>query len=104
MSTFAGVSGDSGQGSADGTGAEARFFFISAITIDSAGNLFVTDGNNHTIRKITPGAVVTTIAGLAGGPGSLDGTGNAARFNRPDGIAVDDAGNLYIGDGGNRTA
>ena len=51
-----------------------------------------------TIRKITSGGVVSTLAGLAGNPGSADGTGSAARFNFPAGVAVDSAGNVYVAD------
>ena len=68
-----------------------------------AGNLYVADSGNHTIRKISPGGVVTTLAGLAGNPGSADGTSNSARFNNPSGVAVDGAGNLYVADMGNHT-
>ena len=53
---------------------------------------------NYTIRQITPGAVVTTIAGLAGTSGSEDGTGAAARFDYPSGVAVDNSGNVYVSD------
>ncbi len=51
------------------------------MAVDSAGNVYVADTGNHTIRKVTPGGVVTTLAGLAGSSGSADGTGSAARFN-----------------------
>ena len=53
---------------------------------------------NHTIRKVSPDRVVTTLAGLTGSPGSVDGIGNAARFVFPAGIGVDKAGNLYLTD------
>ena len=51
--------------------------------------MYVADSGNNTIRKVTSAAVVTTLAGLAGNVGSADGTGSAARFNNPEGIAVD---------------
>ena len=51
------------------------------VAVDSAGNVYVADTYNHTIRKVTPGGVVTTLAGLAGSSGTADGTGSAARFN-----------------------
>ena len=60
--------------------------------MDSAGNLYVADTDNNTIRKVTPVGtnwVVTTLAGLAGSSGTNDGTGNAALFNLPYGVAVD---------------
>jgi len=71
---------------------------------DGAGNLFVADSYNHTIRKvvITTGAV-TTLAGSAGSQGSADGTGAAARFNDPQGVVSDGAGNLFVGDSGSCT-
>ena len=52
---------------------------------------------------MTAGGVVTTLAGRAGYPGSADGTGSAARFSSPWGVAVDSAGNVYVGDTGNHT-
>lgn len=99
VTTLAGKPGE--PGSADGTGAEARFDSPQGIVADAAGNLYVTDTGNHTIRKITPAGVVTTLAGLADVTGNIDGTGTASRFNRPRGIAVDTAGNLYVTEAGN---
>jgi sugar lactone lactonase YvrE len=62
--------------------------------------VYIGDYNNNTIRKITPAGVVTTLAGLAGSRnyGFVDGTGSAARFDGPTGLAVDAAGNLYVAD------
>lgn len=62
------------------------------------------DNDPNTIRKMTPNGtnwIVTTLAGLAGKSGSLDGVGSSARFDAPFDVAVDNAGNLYVGDGGN---
>ena len=101
VSTFAGLAGS--RGSADGAGNIARFAGPSGVAVDSAGNVYVADRENHTIRKITPSGVVSTLAGLAGSFGSNDGTGSAARFSFPTGVAVDSAGNVYVADYGNDT-
>jgi sugar lactone lactonase YvrE len=84
---------------ADGTGTGASFQLPTGLAIDQAGNLYVGDDCGRRIRKITPGAIVTTLAG--GSPGSADGTGTAASFNSPVGLAVDSAGNIYAADDGN---
>src|SRR5205823_3531610 len=101
FTTFAGLP----PGSADGTGSAARFNSPAGVALDSAGNTYVADTVNSTIRKITPAGVVTTFAGLAGSTGSANGTGSAARFNFPSGVAVDRAGtgNIYVGDTNNFT-
>lgn len=101
VSTFAGLAGVSG--SADGNGSVARFNQPAGVAIDGAGNVYVADKLNDTIRMITPSGEVTTLAGKAGVSGSSDGIGSAARFNQPRGIALDSATNLYIGDLGNNT-
>ena len=101
VTTLAGNAGVSGA--ADGIGTAATFNNPSGITVDGAGNLYVTDAGGNTIRMITPAGVVTTIAGTAGAHGSADGTGAAASFWNPIGIAVDTAGNLYVADTGNQT-
>jgi hypothetical protein len=101
VTTFAGSAGVSG--SADGTGANARFNHPTGVAVDAGGNVYVADTTNNTIRKITSAGVVTTLAGLAGVSGSSDGSGSAALFNRPGGLAVDGSGNLYVADTGNST-
>jgi sugar lactone lactonase YvrE len=98
VTTFAGGT----SGSTDGIGTAAAFNRPSGISIDSSGNLYVADTNN-TIRKITPGAVVTTIAGLALTGGSTDAIGSAARFNRPKGVIISPAGVAYVADTNNNT-
>jgi len=84
--------------STDGTGSAARFHSPAGVAVDSSGNVYVADQANSTIRKVTPGGVVTTLAGLAGSQGSADGTASAARFNLPYGVAVDGNGNVYVAD------
>jgi uncharacterized delta-60 repeat protein len=96
VTTLAGQPGTSG--SADGTGSAARFNYPDCVAVDTAGNVYVGDLNNHTIRKITPAGVVSTLAGLAGSAAVTDGTGSAARFNGPTGIALDASGNLFVAD------
>lgn len=70
----------------------------AAICIDTHNNLYIAD-SNHTISKITTDGVFTTIAGVAGVAGDIDGSGSDARFNRPRAIAVDRRGYLYVIDG-----
>jgi hypothetical protein len=101
VTTMVGAAGMSG--SADGTGATARFNFPTGVAVDSAGNVYAADRDNHTIRKLTPAGAVTTLAGNPGMPGSADAAGAAARFNSPSGVAVDSAGNVYVADRGNHT-
>jgi len=99
VSTLAGSAGM--PGSADGTGSNARFYWPSGVTVDGSGNIYVADTWNHLVRKVTPAGVVTTLAGSAGVIGSADGTGSAARFNFPRGVATDSSGNVYVSDTSN---
>lgn len=94
VSTLAG----NGNGSADGTGIAAHFDFPSGIAVDSAGNSYVADSANFTIRKITPAGLVTTLAGTARILGSANGTGANAQFNFPTALAVDSAGEILVAD------
>jgi uncharacterized delta-60 repeat protein len=96
FTTLAGSAGPAG--SADGTGSAAQFNFPQAAVVDSAGNLFVADSFNQAIRKITPAGVVTTFAGMPGSAAFADGNGSTARFERPTGVAIDRANNLYVAD------
>lgn len=93
------LAGTLGQvGSADGPGPAATFSTPAGIAADAAGNIYVADAGNATIRKITFDGQVSTFAGAAGVADSVDGTGAAARFAQPWGIATDDAGNVYVAD------
>lgn len=95
VSTFAG----STFGDTDGIGTDAKFNEPQGITIDSRGNLYVVDRNNHKIRKITPNGVVSTLAGSISG--FMDGTGLNAQFDKPARITIDDQGTLYVSDSEN---
>ena len=99
VTTYAGTAGNFGD--ADGAGSAAQFNRPTGMAIDSFGNLYVTDFYNHTIRKIAPGGIVTTLAGLPGVFGSMDSSNSIARFFEPEGIAVDGSGNIYVADSGN---
>lgn len=99
VTTFA---GDGTLGFEDGIGSEAKFNFPQGITIDLEDNLYVVDVGNHSIRKITPSGMVSTIAGN-GSSGFISGVGNEAQFNQPRGITIDSDGNLYIVDRGNHS-
>ena len=96
VTTIAGTPGK--EGSTDGIGSSARFFIPEGIAVDAAGNIFVADSGNDTIRRISPDGMVTTLAGLASIDGGADGLGSAARFNSPAGLTVDGGGNLLVAD------
>ena len=96
VTTLAGLAGSTG--SADGTGTNALFNHPDGLTVDTNGNVFVADTSNHTIRKVTPAGMVTTLAGQAGNPGSTNATGTNAQFYNPTSVAVDTNGNVYVAD------
>ncbi len=100
VSTVAGLAGQSGD--ADGVGGDARFGAPGGIAVDPNGNIFVGDTPNHTLRKISPGGVVSTIGGY-GFPSAADGVGDSALFSYPGAVATDSAGNVYIADEANHT-
>lgn len=90
------------SGSADGPALAARFSSPTHMAFDTAGNLYVSDAGNHTMRKISPEGVVSTVAGQAGQAGDADGVGAAARFSTPGDLAVAQDGSVYVADLGNR--
>ncbi len=87
--------------SEDGSGSAARFNQPRGVVVDAAGNAYVADTGNHVIRKVTPGGVVTTLAGTAGQAAWADGVGSAARFSLPSELAIGATGNIYVSDTGN---
>ncbi len=87
VTTLAGTPGVTG--SLDGLGADARFYYPYGLATDAVGNIYVADGPNRTIRKITPDGTVTTLAGTPGAD---------ARFYYPCGLATDAVGNIYVAD------
>jgi sugar lactone lactonase YvrE len=101
VSTVAGVPDT--PGSVDGPAATARFDWPGGLAIDAAGDLFVADTLNHALRELSATGTVSTIAGGSGVAGATDGPAANARFRFPGGVAVDDAGVVYVADGGNDT-
>jgi serine/threonine protein kinase, bacterial len=95
------LAGQLGGGAINATGTAASFSHPEGVAVDASGNVYVADTSNSEIRKITAGAIVTSFAGTAGSPGSANGTGSAASFDSPVGIAVDASGNVYVADSAN---
>jgi sugar lactone lactonase YvrE len=93
--------GPLGGGYADGPPVDAQFHDPMGLAIDAEGNLYVSDWVNHRIRMIAADGTVTTVAG-SGTPGPysdiVDGPVDTARFFGPEGLAVDDQGNIYVAD------
>jgi sugar lactone lactonase YvrE len=96
VSAFAGTPG--APGDANGLGGAANFWAPAGMALDSTGNVYVADYGNALIRKITPAGEVSTYAGMTPHFGSADGTGSAASFRYPRGIAADASGNVYVAD------
>lgn len=92
LTNFAGSS----SGMLDASGTNAKFDLCTGISADTFGNFYVADFNNHRIRKITAAGVVTTLAGST--QGFANGTGAAAKFYNPTGVACDLTGNVYVAD------
>jgi len=94
------IAGSGAEGSSDGIGAAASFYNPTGVAVDASGNVYIADTKNNKIRKITLGGIVSTFAG-SGIQGSADGSGTAAQFYGPQGVAVDASGNVYVADSGN---
>jgi sugar lactone lactonase YvrE len=93
ITTVAGRSDDGGAATS------AQLNFPNALAADRSGNLFIADTDSQRIRKVTPGGVVTTVAGNgAVGSAGDGGPAESALLNYPAGVTVDDSGNLFIAD------
>jgi len=102
ITTVAGT-GFNGYGGDGGPASQALLANPNGIAMDGAGNLYIADTNNNRVREVAAGSgLITTVAGTGGpGPGGDGGPSTQAQLNRPFGVAMDGAGNLYIADTGN---
>ncbi|MEA2754215.1 MAG: hypothetical protein QOJ54_504 [Aliidongia sp.] len=104
IATIAGIPNQAGYGGDGGPATAALLNSPSGLTVDTAGNLFISDAGNGVIRKVAPGGVITTLAGGGTNPGSDglgdDGPAPQATLASPGGLATDGNGNLLIADTG----
>jgi hypothetical protein len=94
------IAGNGEPGFADGAGSAARFHAPIGIVVDGKGDIIVADLHNHRLRKIV-GGQVTTLAGSSD-PGTSDGAGAVARFNKPFKLALDERGRLLVAEMGRK--
>lgn len=94
------LAGNSSPGNTNGPDSTAQFYLPNGIVLDANNNIYIADGINNLIRKITPDGFVSTFAG-SGAAGAKDSIGTAATFNGPTGLATDAVGNIYVADTNN---
>jgi hypothetical protein len=105
--TYAGVittvagTGDPGYSGDGGPATAAQLYSPAGIAVDSSGNLYIADLNNHCIRKVNPAGVISTVAGTGVAGYNGEGTATAQNLYFPAGLALDAADDLYIADMGN---
>jgi len=98
ITTIAGIGTDGFSGD-QGPGAKAELAFPNGVAVDASGNVFIADTDNNRIRKVTPGGIISTVAGNGNADFSGDGgQATGAALNGPEGVFVDRAGNLFIAD------
>lgn len=91
------LAGGKTEGFVDGSGEMAMFGYPVSLATDLSGNIYVADQKNHSIRRVTPTGVVSTVAGN-GTPGYVDGPTGVALFRTPASVALDALGNTYVAD------
>ena len=102
ISTVAG-NGTGGYSGDGGPATSAELYYPAGVAVDTAGNLFIADTWSNSVRKVTPGGVISTVAGNGTGGYSGDGgPATSAELYYPSGVAVDAAGNLFIADFNNQ--
>ena len=98
MTTIAG-NGTQGYTGDNGPATSAEFSSPDGLSVDGSGNLFISDGHDNVVRKVTSGGTITTIAGDgAAGTSGDNGPGTSAELDQPEGVAVGSTGVIYFGD------
>lgn len=92
----------SAVGVTDGLASNVYFFDASAVAVDSLGYVYVADWSKHVLRVLSPSGYVTTLIGIYGSSGLVDGTGSNVRMYRPTNLAVDSSRNIYVAEEGNK--